>query len=363
MAQLSKNYDTVNLGQGFPERNPDSRLTALVEDEMRSDKHQYAPMPGLPHLRSVIADQLKQRYKADLSMADITICTGATQGLYTAIAATVHAGDEVIIIEPAYDSYAPSVRSCGGKVVPVALQGHDFSMDWDALRLAVTSRTRMIVMNSPHNPTGKILYTTAFFNKLREIVSGTDIILLSDEVYELMTYGDSKHLSVLSDPELSARAYVVYSYGKSLHCTGWKMGYVVAPPPLMHEFHKLHQFIVFSVNHPLQRAIARYLESDFEDMSVADSFARKRSLLSDSLSSARCTWMGSEGSYFGVLDYSAVSDLDDVAFAKLLVREHGVTTIPLSPFYTKGSTYKHLRLCYAKSDETIKAGAAIISAL
>lgn len=363
MAQLSAQHETVNLGQGFPERNPDPRLLALVEETMQSDRHQYASMAGLPKLRAIIADQLARRYDTDLSIDDVTICTGATQGLYTAITATVHPGDEVIIIEPAYDSYAPAVRSSGGKVIPIPLHGHDFSMDWDALRSAITSRTRMIVMNSPHNPTGKILYSPEFFRHLRDIVKDTDILLLSDEVYELMTYEDAKHLSILSDPELSSRAYVVYSYGKSLHCTGWKMGYVIAPPVLMTEFHKLHQYVVFSVNHPLQRAVAHYLETDFEDRSVADAFARKRSLLTDSLAGARCTWLGSEGSYFGVLDYSAVSDMDDVAFAKMLVRDHGVTTIPLSPFYTQGSSRKHLRLCYAKADETITAGAAILSAL
>ncbi len=354
MSRMAHDHSAVNLAQGFPDFDGDPRLISLVQEAFTKGKNQYAPMAGIYSLRSRLAEIISARYDTSVSAEEITITAGATQGLYTAIGATVAAGDEVIIFEPAYDSYAPAVRSYQGIPVPIQLHGPDFAIPWEEVANKISNRTKLIIFNSPHNPLGKLHYTPSFFDKLKTLLSETDILLLSDEVYEYICFDGRRHRSLISDPELYHRSMVCYSFGKSLHHTGWKIGYIVAPPQLMAEYHKLHQFNVFSVHHPTQVALAEYLQ----DASVLDELApmyqAKRDLFAEGLKSTGFKWLGSDGSYFGLVDYSQCSDLDDMAFAKKLCVDHGVASIPLSPFYTGGTDSKLLRFCFAKSDASLQ---------
>ncbi|MBX2974311.1 MAG: pyridoxal phosphate-dependent aminotransferase [Flavobacteriales bacterium] len=355
MSRLAQECGAINLSQGFPDFPIDEKLSQLVDAAMRSGHNQYAPMAGLPALREAIADKVQRlygfRYDPD---TEITVASGGTQAIFTAIGAVVHPGDEVIIVDPAYDCYSPTVELFGGKPVHVRL-GNDMKFDADAVQRAITPRTRMLMINTPHNPAGTIL-RDADMKRIAELLRGTDIILLSDEVYEHLVFDGEPHASVINHPELRERAFVIFSFGKVFHTTGWKMGYALAPKTLMAEFRKVHQFNVFSVHTPTQHAMAAYMQEPSNYGTVAAFYQAKRDRFAAGMKDSRFRLLPCEGSYFQTADYSAISSEDDMAFAQRVTREFGVATIPLSPFYKdppKGQ--RLLRFCFAKQDATLDA--------
>ena len=355
MSQLALEHGAVNLGQGFPDFACDPKLVDLVSAAMRAGHNQYAPMAGLPLLRQAVAAKIAatygHQYDAD---TEITITAGASQAIHSAILAVVHPGDEVIVIEPAYDCYAPAIALAGGVVVPVAMRvdAGGYSVPWDAVAAAVTPRTRMIVVNTPHNPTGTIL-RQADLDALAKIVADSAILVLSDEVYEHMVYDGAQHASVARDPRLAERAFVVSSFGKPFHVTGWKIGHVAAPAALTHELRKVHQYNVFCVSAPMQHAIAAYLEDPAPWRDLPAFYQKKRDLLRAGLRSSRLTLLPSHGTYFQCVRYDAVSSLPDTEFAHWLTREAKVAAIPVSAFYSQPPQSQVVRLCFAKKDETL----------
>jgi methionine aminotransferase len=355
MSNLANEHGAVNLGQGFPDFGCDPRLLGLVDDAMRAGLNQYPPMTGVPALRELIAAKIQALYgRAYDAATEITITAGATQALTTAILCAVHPGDEVIIVEPAYDSYLPAVQLAGGVPVTVSMQlGEDgYSMPWDAIAAAVTPRTRMIVINSPHNPTGAILRRSDL-DILAGIVDGTDILILSDEVYEHMVYDGAQHESVCRDPRLAERAFVVSSFGKTYHVTGWKVGYVVAPASLMAEFRKVHQYNVFTVNTPMQHGLAGYMADPRPYLDLSAFYQRKRDLFREGLARTRFTLLPADGTYFQCVRYEGISDVSESEFAQWLTREIKVAAIPVSAFYSRGKEAGIVRFCFAKQDETL----------
>ena len=356
MSQLALEHDAVNLGQGFPDFACDPKLVELVAEAMRAGHNQYAPMTGMPVLRQAIAAKIEatygHRYDAN---TEITITVGASQAIHTAILAVVHPGDEVIVIEPAYDCYAPAIALAGGVVAPVAMRFDEagFSVPWDEVAAAVTPRTRMIVVNTPHNPTGTIL-RQADLDALAAIVDGTSILVLSDEVYEHMVYDGEPHASVSRDPRLAERAFVVSSFGKAFHVTGWKIGHVAAPAALMTEFRKVHQYNVFCVTAPMQHAIAAYLQDPAPWRDLPAFYQAKRDLFRAGLAGSRFTLLPSDGTYFQCVRYDAVSDLSEADFARWLTTEIKVAAIPVSAFYGQPKESRVVRFCFAKKDETLQ---------
>ena len=355
MSKLAQECGAINLSQGFPDFPIDGKLIDLVEQAMRAGHNQYAPMPGLPALREAITDKVERlygfRYDPD---TEVTVTAGGTQAIFTAIGAVVHPGEEVIIVDPAYDCYAPAVELFGGRPVHVRL-GRDMKFDADAVKAAITPRTRMLMINTPHNPAGTIL-GDADMKRIAELLRGTDIILLSDEVYEHLVFDGEPHASAINYPELRERAFVVFSFGKVFHATGWKMGYVLAPKELMAEFRKVHQFNVFSANTPIQHALAVYMQEPSNYENVAAFYQAKRDRFAKGMARSRFKILPCQGSYFQTADYSAISDEGDLAFAQRLTREHGVATIPLSPFYKDPpADLRLLRFCFAKQDATLDA--------
>jgi methionine aminotransferase len=355
MSALAGEYGAVNLGQGFPDFHCDPRLLDAVDTAMRAGHNQYAPMTGLPLLRAAIAAKLAALYGHPYDAnAEITVTAGATQGIITAILCAVHPGDEVIVIEPCYDSYQPSIVMAGGVPVPVAMRVDDngYSVPWDAVAAAVTPKTRMIVVNTPHNPTGTIL-RQADLDALANIVAGTSILILSDEVYEHMVYDGQPHASVSRHPVLAERAFVVSSFGKTYHVTGWKIGYVAAPAPLMAEFRKVHQYNVFSVNTPMQAGLADFMRDPAPWRDLPAFYQRKRDLFRAGLANTRFTLLPADGTYFQCVRYDGISDLNESEFAQWLTREIKVAAIPVSAFYSRPTESGIVRFCFAKKDETL----------
>lgn len=360
MTALANQHQAINLAQGFPDFPSSEKLIDLVHQYMRKGMNQYAPMPGLLSLRERIAEKVQHIYGSVYHPdTEITITAGATQAIYTSIASTIREGDEVIIFEPAYDSYAPAIRIHGGIPVPVELVAPDYRINWDSVKKLVTQRTRMIMLNTPHNPTGTVL-GAADIKQLIRIVHGKDIIVLSDEVYEHIIFDGARHESVLYYPELRERSMVIFSFGKTYHNTGWKMGYVLAPEMLTREFRSVHQFEVFSVNTPIQYALSDFMEDRSAYEQVSGFYTQKRDLFCNMLKDSKFTIKPSAGTYFQLLDYSAISDLDDQAFADELTIKHKVASIPLSPFYRNGSQARVLRFCFAKQDSTLQKAAEIL---
>lgn len=353
MTQLANEVGAINLAQGFPDFPLDPKLIALVDKAMRDGHNQYAPMPGVPALREAIAAKVERSYGVRYdAAAEITITAGATQAIFTAIAAFVHAGDEVIIIDPAYDCYAPTVELFGGIAVHVPLDGN-MRFDGDAVSAAITARTRMLIINTPHNPGGRILRDQDMM-RIDAMLRDTDIIVLSDEVYEHIIFDGGTHASVITHPSLLERSIVIFSFGKTFHGTGWKMGYAIAPASLMKVFRKVHQFNVFSVNTPMQHALATYLSDPATYGDLGTFYQRKRDRFAGGLSASRFKLLPCEGSYFQVVDHSAISDGSDKEFAEELAREHGIAAIPLSPFYNDPpKDLRLLRFCFAKRDDTL----------
>jgi methionine aminotransferase len=355
MSALAAEHGAVNLGQGFPDFGCDPRLLDKVDEAMRGGANQYAPMAGTPALREAIAAKIARLYgHAYDANTEITVTAGATQALTTAILCAVHPGDEVIVIEPAYDSYAPAISLAGGVAVPVAMRVAEdgYSVPWDQLAASVTPRTRMIVVNTPHNPTGSIL-RAADLDSLAAIVIGTDILILSDEVYEHMVYDGQQHASVCRHPVLAERAFVVSSFGKTYHVTGWKVGYVAAPAGLSAEFRKVHQYNVFSVNTPMQQGLAAYMADPAPYLELPAFYQRKRDLFRAGLAGTRFSLLPADGTYFQCVRYDAISDLTESGFAQWLTREVKVAAIPVSAFYGQARESGIVRFCFAKQDATL----------
>lgn len=365
MSALAAQHGAVNLGQGFPDFGCDPRLLDAVNEAMRAGHNQYPPMTGVPSLREAIAAKIGKLYGHAYDPAtEITVTAGATQALTTAILCCVHPGEEAIVIEPAYDSYAPAITLAGGSVVPLEMEmGEDgYSVPWQKVAAAVTPRTRLIVINSPHNPTGAIL-RRADLDQLAAIVAGTGILILSDEVYEHMVYDGERHVSVAGHPQLAERAFVVSSFGKTCHVTGWKVGYVAAPGALSAEFRKVHQYNVFTVNTPMQHGLADYMRDPAPYLGLSDFYQKKRDLFRAGLAGTRLRLLPADGTYFQCVDYRAVSDLPEAAFAQWLTTELKVAAIPVSAFYSSGRESGIVRFCFAKQDETLRAALERLSPL
>jgi methionine aminotransferase len=356
MSALANEHGAVNLGQGFPDFGCDPKLLDHVNDAMRAGHNQYPMMAGAPPLRAAIAAKIGALYGRAYDVnTEITVTAGATQALTTAILCCVHPGDEVIVIEPAYDSYLPAITLAGGVPVTVSMRVGEqgYSVPWDEVAGAVTPRTRLIVINSPHNPTGSIL-RRADLEALAAIVDGTDLLVLSDEVYEHMVYDGQQHESVSRHPVLAERAFVVSSFGKTYHVTGWKVGYVAAPAPLTAEFRKVHQYNVFTVNTPMQHGIASYMADPAPYLELPAFYQHKRDLFRDALAGSRFTLLPADGTYFQCVKYDAISALPEAEFAKWLTSEVKVAAIPVSAFYSQGKESGIVRFCFAKQDETLR---------
>ncbi len=360
MSQLAHKHDALNLSQGFPNFEASSELIDLVAHAMQNGHNQYAPMPGLLSLREVITKKTNSLYGSHYHPeTDITITSGATQAIFTIISAFIHPGDEVIIFKPAYDSYEPSIKLYKGTIVPIQLTAPNFSIDWQEVASKITSKTKMIIINTPHNPSGSVLSKEDML-QLEKLIQNTDIILLSDEVYEHIIFDDQKHQSAALFPGLAERAFITASFGKTFHTTGWKMGYCLAPKELMAEFRKIHQFNVFSSSHPMQYALAQYLKVPEHYLSLPDFYQQKRDFFLSMIKNSRFKFIPASGTYFQVLDYSAITDESDIAFAERLTKEHKIASIPVSVFNLNQKDDKVLRFCFAKTEETLKRAAEIL---
>lgn len=364
MSGLATETGAINLSQGFPGFPVSDELIELVNRAMHAGHNQYAPMPGIMALRERIAEKMESLYghRYDPNH-EITITAGGTQALFSAITALVRPGDEVIVLEPAYDSYIPAIQLAGGVPVPVALHAPDFKPDWTEVQSKCTSRTRLIMINTPQNPTGMV-FTAEDMQALLSITRDTDILILSDEVYEHILFDGLPHLSVSSYPELMERSLVVFSFGKTYHATGWKCGYVLAPAGLMREFRKVHQFTVFSVNTPLQYALADYMQERSHYTGLPSFYQAKRDLFRKLISHSRFRILPCHGSYFQLLDYSDITEESDTEYAKQITRSHGVASIPVSVFYsTPPAGQRLLRFCFAKEDHILEAAAERLCAV
>ena len=363
MSALATEHGAVNLGQGFPDFDGDPKLIDAVTQAMRDGHNQYPPMAGVLPLRNAIADKVLALYHHRYDpLAEITVTAGATQGILTAVLAIVGPGDEVIVLEPCYDSYVPNIELAGGKVVRVALKAGTFRPDFDAIRAAIGPRTRAIIVNTPHNPSATV-WRAADMQTLAEILRPTDVLLISDEVYEHMVYDGEQHASAAALPELAARSFVVSSFGKTYHVTGWKVGYVAAPAALMAEFRKVHQFNVFTVNTPMQHGLAAFMADASHHRDLPAFYQRKRDLFRAGLTQTRLRVLPSQGSYFQCVDYSAVSELPEEAFCRWLTAEIGVAAIPLAAFYECGFDQRIARFCFAKKDQTLQLALARLATL
>ena len=357
MSQLAVEHGAVNLGQGFPDFDVPARLADALARAMRDGKNQYSPMTGIPALRQAIAAKTERcyGYRPDAD-SDVTVVSGASEAIFDAIHAVVRAGDEVIVLDPCYDCYEPAIDLAGGVAVHVPLDPRTFAPDWELIRKAVTPKTRMLMINSPHNPSGAMINADDIA-ALTGLLRGTDILLLSDEVYEHIVFDGAVHESVLRYPELRERAFVVSSFGKTYHCTGWKIGYCIAPPALSVEFRKVHQYNTFCTFTPAQWAFAEMIEAEPEHYEQLGAFyEEKRDHFREQLLTTKLVPLPVPGGYFQLVDYSAVSDLDDAAFCRWLTVEKGVVAIPLSPFYgTPPQGQRLARLCFAKNETTLNA--------
>ncbi len=357
MSKLATEHKAINLGQGFPDFECDEKLKELVAKHVREGKNQYAPLAGLPKLNETLSKKMEHVYGMPIDpTSQICVTAGATQALYTAIMAFVNPGDEVIIFEPAYDCYKPQIQLAGGTVKPYNMTYPDYEIDWNEVKDMVTDKTRMIVINTPHNPSGTVLGEQDM-QTLEEIVSGTNIIVLSDEVYEHLIFDGEKHQSIMRFPKLFEQSLAVFSFGKTLHATGWKLGYIVGPEYLIKEFKSIHQWNVFCTNSFVQFAVADYLTEPENYEYLPSFFQEKRDAMNKLFKEVPLTPKVATGTYFQAYDYSEVSDLDDLSFAKYLTSEIGVAAIPMSPFYTNPPGDKVIRLCFAKKEETIHAAA------
>ena len=363
MSALAQEHGAVNLGQGFPDFGCDPRLIDAVDAAMRAGHNQYPPMPGVPALREAVAAKIETLYgHAYDPGSEITITAGATQAILTAVLAIVHPGDEVIVLDPCYDSYEPNIELAGGVAVHVPLVPGSFAPDFDQIAAAITPRTRAMIVNTPHNPSATV-WSQADMIRLAELLRPTDIVLISDEVYEHMVYDGARHESVARHAELAARSIVISSFGKTYHVTGWKIAYAAAPASLTVEFRKVHQFNVFTVNTPMQHAFASFMAEPSHYLGLPAFYQRKRDRFRAGLASTRLRALPSRGSYFQCVDYSAVSELPEAEFCRHLTQTIGVAAIPLSAFYRDGFDQRIVRFCFAKQDATLDLALQRLAAL
>jgi methionine aminotransferase len=357
MSKLAQEHNAINLSQGFPDYPTDKKLIELINEAMLAGHNQYAPMHGLTDLRATVAKKMMANYGANYNEeTEITITAGGTQAIFTAIASVINPGDEVIIFEPAYDSYAPTIKLFGGLVKPFVLHAPDYAIDWEMVKKLFSANTKMIILNSPQNPTGSIL-SKADIEALTKLTKDTDVLILSDEVYEHIIFDGAQHESIARYPELIDRSFIVASFGKLLHTTGWKLGYCLAPSKLMSEFRKVHQFNVFSVNTPMQLGIANYLADENIYKNISKFFQQKRDLFAGLLKETKFKLLPCKGSYFQCVSFAHLTDEGDVEFAKRIITEFGVASIPVSAFYTNKTDDKILRFCFAKEQKTLEAAA------
>lgn len=361
MSALANEHNALNLSQGFPNFKSDQTLIDLVTNAMNSGYNQYAPMAGNLELRVAITNKFEKLYNTTYHPDyEITVTAGATQAIFTIISTFVKPNDEVIIFNPAYDCYGPAIELHGGKTISVQLEAPFYKVDWEEVSQKITSKTKMIIINTPHNPSGTI-FSKDDMLKLETLLKGTNIILLSDEVYEHIIFDDEKHQSACLFPDLKSRSFIVASFGKTFHNTGWKLGYCCAPKELMDEFKKVHQFNVFCVNHPTQKGLADYLHEANHYLELSEFYQRKRDLFLNLIKDSRFKFIPAQGTYFQGLDYSNIAMENDVDFAKHLTIEHKIASIPLSIFNTGNLDKKILRFCFAKTDDTLKAAAEILN--
>jgi len=360
MSGLANEYGALNLSQGFPDFKSDPKLIELVNKAMLNGKNQYAPMPGIIELRNKISKKVENLYGVTYNPeTEITVTAGATQAIFTVIAATIRKGDEVIIFKPAYDSYEPSINVFGGKVITYQIDPETFKIDWNEVENLITNKTKMVIVNTPHNPSGLIL-SKSDMEQLEAILNGTNIILLSDEVYEHIIFDGEQHQSAALFPALAERTYITASFGKTFHNTGWKVGYCLAPKGLMDEFRKVHQFNVFSVNHPTQVALAEYLKTPSNYLELGAFYQQKRDLFLSLIKESRFEFKPSKGTYFQLLNFKNITSESDYDFAVRLTKEKKIASIPISVFNQNDLDTKVLRFCFAKTDETIKKAAEIL---
>lgn len=363
MSKMASDYNAINLSQGFPDFNCSNELIDLVNFYMNKGFNQYAPMPGVIELRNEISKKILRDYNKQYDpQNEITITAGATQALFTAFSTIINSGDEVIIFAPAYDSYRPAIEINGGIVIEVKLNPEDFSIPWDEVAKSISPKTKCIVINSPHNPTGMVL-NDSDIKQLEKIVKNTDILIISDEVYEHITFDGIAHLSLSGSDELSKRSFIISSFGKTFHTTGWKIGYCCAPKMLMDEFRKVHQFVVFAVNTPIQYAYSDFIKKPENIYSLSKFYQNKRDLIKNLLAKSRFKLKGCKGTYFQLLDYGNISNEDDYYFSEFLTKKIGVAVIPLSPFYKNGSDEKLVRVCFAKNENVLIQAAEKLSSL
>ncbi|KAA3610656.1 MAG: aminotransferase class I/II-fold pyridoxal phosphate-dependent enzyme [Calditrichaeota bacterium] len=363
MSALAQKENALNLSQGFPDFNCDPELIDLVHYNMKAGNNQYAPMQGLPLLRQRIAEKTDRLYgKKYDPETEITLTSGASEGLFCAISALVHPGDEVIIFDPAYDLYIPVVELNGGKPVQIKLNFPEYSIDWRQVRNAVTPKTKLIILNSPHNPTGAII-TADDLQHLAGIVKNTDIFILSDEVYEHIIFDGEPHTSMMTHAELAQRAIVLSSFGKTYHATGWKIGYAVAPTEISRELQKIHQFNAFTINTPIQHALAEYILKEEKYLGLAAFYQQKRDKFLLVMHNSRFRAIACKGTYFQMMDYSAISNLPDTKFAVELTQKHKIASIPVSVFYHDRDDHKVIRFCFAKEDRTLEEAGKILSSV
>lgn len=361
VGNLARKHNAIDLSQGFPNFPADPYLIDLVTKAMKDGHNQYAPMQGYLGLREIISDKIKKlhgrTYEAN---KEITITVGATQAIYTAITAFVHPKDEVIVIKPAYHCYEPAIEVNGGIPVYMQLDGPEYTMDWEIFKSKISDKTRMVIINTPHNPTGRI-FTKEDMLQLQEILRPTNIILLSDEVYEHIVFDGASHYSASGFDDLASRSFVCASFGKTFHVTGWKIGYCAAPAALMHQFRKVHQFAVFCIDHPVQRAIAAYLQNEETYLGLNNFYQEKRDFFLNAIKSSRFTFTPTQGTYFQLLDYSNITDESDVALAKRLIIDYKLACIPISSFNVNEKDDKVLRFCFAKKKETLALAAEVLN--
>jgi len=358
MSRMAVEHNAINLAQGFPDFNCDEELLELVHYFQVKGFNQYAPMQGVPNLRKAISEKIEKLYGRSYDFEkEITVTAGATQALFTAVTSVVESGDEVILFEPAYDSYVPDILSNGGIPVYIPLNPKDYSYNWDLVRKKISDRTKVIILNSPHNPTGSLI-TSEDIKELEKITKGTDILIVSDEVYEHITFDDKHNISIASSEMLAKRTFVISSFGKTYHTTGWKMGYCAAPETLTKEFRKMHQFIVFSANTPIQHAYAEFMKHEEKYLTLGKFYEHKRDVILNELKNTKFKLKPCDGTYFQLLDYSLISNKPDMEFAEYMTKDVGVAVIPLSPFYEDRKSRSLIRICFAKSDEVLKEAAA-----
>ena len=361
MSKMAQKHNAINLAQGFPDFDSDPLLIELVAEAMRNGHNQYAPMPGDIGLRKVISNKTESLYSKKYNPdTEITITAGATQAIFTAIAATVNIGDEVIIFTPAYDCYEPTIKLFGGVTISIQLESPGYRPNWQEVSERISPKTRMIIINTPHNPSGT-LFSENDMQQLEGLVVKHNLMVISDEVYEHIIFDGELHQSAAMFPKLASRSFITASFGKTFHNTGWKMGYCIAPENLTKEFRKVHQFNVFCVNHPIQKALATYLEEPNNYLGLSTFYQQKRDFFLDLLKDSRFKIIPSKGTYFQLLDFSEISSEGDITFAERFTREHKVATIPTSVFNSNKEDFRQIRVCFAKKEETLIEAASILN--